>query len=80
MGEVGQSGSIRVNRGQFGAIRWEATVVIQVQLDLFDSRSMWSIFPHGSLAKQGDVGKVPQLFRIRIRTPLKIRAVIGWFV
>jgi hypothetical protein len=30
-------------------------------------------FSHGPLAKQGDVGKVPQFFRFRfIRTPLKI--------
>ena len=38
-------------------------------------------FPHGPLAKQGDVGRVPHFsrIRIRIRTPLKIRAVIGRF-
>ena len=35
------------------------------------------VSPHGPLAKKGEVGKMPQLFMIRIRTPLKIRAAIG---
>ena len=38
-----------------------------------------SSFPHSPLAKQGDMGKVPQFSRIKIRTTLKIRAVIGRF-